>query len=244
MDLARADVGCGARRDREEPRLHRRRQGAAVARRRRRQRPRGAAPRAGGGVGVRSAGDDPHGPDDLAAAASSWTCSSAATSSRTCSRRRRTASSTTAAASCPKCWRRGAAASGSTSATGRPAICGGTPSSAIMKAGFWPDTFSTDWNANSETTGVIDFPTACRSCSASACRSIEVIARATVNPSRDLPGVQRPRHAQRRCAGRRGGARAARRDVRVPRQLQGHDHGETAVLPGGTVLAGKRIATA
>ena len=25
---------------------------------------------------------------------------------------------------------------------------------AIMKAGFWPDTFSTDWNANSRTTGV------------------------------------------------------------------------------------------
>ena len=72
---------------------------------------------------------------------------SAATSSRTCSRRRPTASSTTAAASCRKCWRRGAAASGSTSATARPATCAGTSSSAIMKAGFWPDTFSTDWNA-------------------------------------------------------------------------------------------------
>ena len=29
---------------------------------------------------------------------------------------------------------------------------------AIMKAGFWPDTFSTDWNTNSRTTGVIDLP--------------------------------------------------------------------------------------
>jgi len=28
----------------------------------------------------------------------------------------------------------------------------------IMKAGFWPDTFSTDWNVNSRTTGVIDLP--------------------------------------------------------------------------------------
>jgi len=28
----------------------------------------------------------------------------------------------------------------------------------IMKAGFWPDTFSTDWNVNSRTTGVVDFP--------------------------------------------------------------------------------------
>jgi len=29
---------------------------------------------------------------------------------------------------------------------------------AIMKAGFWPDSFSTDWNTNSRTTGVIDLP--------------------------------------------------------------------------------------
>ena len=50
MDLARADVGRGARRDREEPRLHRRREGAAVARRRGRERLRGAAARAGSGV--------------------------------------------------------------------------------------------------------------------------------------------------------------------------------------------------
>jgi dihydroorotase len=28
----------------------------------------------------------------------------------------------------------------------------------IMKTGFWPDTFSTDWNINSRTTGVIDMP--------------------------------------------------------------------------------------
>ncbi len=35
-----------------------------------------------------------------------------------------------AAASCPKCWRRGAAASGSISATAAPAICAGTSSSA------------------------------------------------------------------------------------------------------------------
>src|SRR5207248_2013155 len=27
-----------------------------------------------------------------------------------------------------------------------------------MKQGFWPDTLSTDWNAMSRTTGVVDFP--------------------------------------------------------------------------------------
>ena len=81
-----------------------------------------------------------------------------ATSSPTCSRRRPTPSSTTTAASFPPCWPPAAAGSGSTSATGRTVICGGTSSSAIMQAGFWPDTFSTDWNVNSPKTGVIDFP--------------------------------------------------------------------------------------
>ena len=49
------------------------------------------------------------------------------------------------------------AASGSTSATDRTATWWDTIG-AIMKAGFWPDTFSTDWNTNSRATGVIDFP--------------------------------------------------------------------------------------
>ena len=28
----------------------------------------------------------------------------------------------------------------------------------VLQAGFWPDTFSTDWNVMSRTTGVVDFP--------------------------------------------------------------------------------------
>ena len=39
---------------------------------------------------------------------------------------------------------------------------------AIMNAGFWPDTFSTDWNANSHQTGSSTCPTACRNCSVTA----------------------------------------------------------------------------
>ncbi len=38
------------------------------------------------------------------------------------------------------------------------ATCAGTSSSRFMKAGFWPDTFSTDWNVTSKTTGVVDLP--------------------------------------------------------------------------------------
>jgi dihydroorotase len=57
----------------------------------------------------------------------------------------------------------------------------------IMQAGFWPDTFSTDWNVNSPKTGVIDFPN-CMSKFLELGMSLDqVIARATVNPSRVFP---------------------------------------------------------
>src|SRR6267142_1954978 len=58
---------------------------------------------------------------------------------------------------------------------------------AIMKAGFWPDTFSTDWNNNSRTTGVIDFPNCMSKLLGYGMTVSEAIARATINPSRIFP---------------------------------------------------------
>ena len=58
---------------------------------------------------------------------------------------------------------------------------------AIMKAGFWPDTFSTDWTANSRTTGVIDLPNCMSKLLGFGMTIPEAIARATVNPSRIFP---------------------------------------------------------
>jgi len=58
---------------------------------------------------------------------------------------------------------------------------------AIMKAGFWPDTFSTDWTANSRTTGVIDLPNCMSKLLGFGMSIPEAIARATVNPSRIFP---------------------------------------------------------
>ena len=57
----------------------------------------------------------------------------------------------------------------------------------IMKAGFWPDTFSTDWTANSRTTGVIDLPNCMSKLLGFGMSIPEAIARATVNPSRIFP---------------------------------------------------------
>ena len=53
-----------------------------------------------------------------------------------------------------------------------------------MKQGFWPDTFSTDWNTQSRTTGVIDFPNVMSKFLMFGMPVDRVIARATVNAVR------------------------------------------------------------
>ena len=58
---------------------------------------------------------------------------------------------------------------------------------AIMKTGFWPDTFSTDWSTNSHETGVIDLPNCMSKLFGYGMTLSEAIARATVNPSRIFP---------------------------------------------------------
>ena len=57
----------------------------------------------------------------------------------------------------------------------------------IMKAKFWPDTMSTDWNVMSRTTGVVDFPN-CMSKFFNYGMSVsQIVACATINPSRTFP---------------------------------------------------------
>ena len=58
---------------------------------------------------------------------------------------------------------------------------------AIMKAGFWPDTFSTDWNKNSHETGVIDLPNCMSKLFGYGVTVEQAIARATVNAARTFP---------------------------------------------------------
>jgi dihydroorotase len=55
---------------------------------------------------------------------------------------------------------------------------------AIMKAGFWPDTFSTDWNMNSRTTGVIDLPNCMSKLLSFGMTVPEAVACATTNAAR------------------------------------------------------------
>jgi dihydroorotase len=58
---------------------------------------------------------------------------------------------------------------------------------AIMKTGFWPDTFSTDWNKNAHETGVIDLPNCMSKLFGYGMTVDEAIARATVNAARIFP---------------------------------------------------------
>jgi dihydroorotase len=56
-----------------------------------------------------------------------------------------------------------------------------------MKQGFWPDTFSTDWNPMSRTTGVVDFPNVMSKFLMFGMPLDQVVARATVNAAKMFP---------------------------------------------------------
>jgi len=58
---------------------------------------------------------------------------------------------------------------------------------AIMKTGFWPDTFSTDWSTNSRRTGVVDLPNCMSKLLGYGMSVADAVARATLNPSRVFP---------------------------------------------------------
>jgi dihydroorotase len=113
---------------------------------------------------------------------------------------------------------------------------------AIMKTGFWPDTFSTDWNTNSPQTGVVDFPNCMSKLLGYGMTVGETIARATINPSRIFPVFND-----------RGTLNVgAPADVTLLELRQGTFEfvdnfkntitGRERLFPSATVLAGKRIA--
>jgi len=114
---------------------------------------------------------------------------------------------------------------------------------AIMKAGFWPDTFSTDWNANSKTTGVVDLPNCMSKLLGYGMTVSEAIACATVNPSRTFPVFN-----DRGTLNVGATADVALLELREGTfefldNYKGTITGRQRFFPGGTVLAGKRISS-
>ena len=114
----------------------------------------------------------------------------------------------------------------------------------VMRAGFWPDTFSTDWTPEGRTVQVIDFPNVMSKFLDFGMSLDQAIARATVNASRVFE-VFRDRGTLN------VGAPA---DVAVLELRQGafefDDNygnkraGRQRLFPSGTVLGGKRVLRA
>jgi dihydroorotase len=111
----------------------------------------------------------------------------------------------------------------------------------IVKTGFWPDTLSTDGNSMSRTTGVIDFPNVMSKFLMVGMPLSQVIACATVNPSRIFP-----------LFADRGTLKVgAPADVAILELRQGKFEfldnynntraGTQRLFPSGTVLAGRRV---
>jgi dihydroorotase len=110
-----------------------------------------------------------------------------------------------------------------------------------VKQGFWPDTFSTDWNVMSKTTGVVDFPNVMSKFLMFGMPLSDVIARATVNAARVFPSFDN-----------RGSLNVgAPADVSIMElkegtfefldNYKGTRTGKQRLFPVETVLAGKRV---
>jgi dihydroorotase len=112
----------------------------------------------------------------------------------------------------------------------------------ILQAGFLPDTFSTDWTPEGRTAQVIDFPNVMSKFLLLGMSLNEVIACATVNPSRVFPVFK----------GRGTLKPGAPADVAVLELREGDFEfvdnytnkrtGRQRLFPSSTILAGKRVA--
>jgi predicted amidohydrolase len=111
----------------------------------------------------------------------------------------------------------------------------------VLRAGFWPDTISTDWNVTSKTTGVVDLPNCLSKYLGYGMSVSDVVACATVSAARTFD-VFRDRGTLN------VGAPA---DVAILELRQGSFEfvdnyknvriGRQRLFPSGTVLGGTRI---
>jgi dihydroorotase len=112
---------------------------------------------------------------------------------------------------------------------------------AIVKARFWPDTFSTDWNTNSRQTGVVDLPNCMSKLLGYGMSVPDAVARATATASRVFP-VFRDRGTLK--VG--GPADVAILELREGAfefvdNFNGRITGPLRLIPADTVLAGRRV---
>jgi dihydroorotase len=113
----------------------------------------------------------------------------------------------------------------------------------VLKAGFLPDTYSTDWTPEGRTAQVFDFPNVMSKFLMMGMSLDQVVACATVNASRAFPVFRN-----------RGTLKAgAPADIAVLELKEGafefvdnyenKRRGRQRLFPNATVLAGKRVGT-
>jgi dihydroorotase len=112
------------------------------------------------------------------------------------------------------------------------------------KQGFWPDTFSTDWNVMSKTTGVVDFPNVMSKFIMFGMPLKDIIACATVNAARVFPAFD-----DRGTLNVGAPADVAILELRDGTfefldNYKGTRAGRQRLFPAGTVLAGKPVPRA
>ena len=110
-----------------------------------------------------------------------------------------------------------------------------------VKQGFWPDTFSTDWNVTSKTTGVIDFPNVMSKFIMFGMPLSQIVACATVNAARLFPSFD-----DRGTLNIGAPADVAILELREGSfefldNYKGTRTGRQRLFPAETVLAGKRV---
>jgi dihydroorotase len=109
------------------------------------------------------------------------------------------------------------------------------------RQGFWPDTFSTDWNVTSKTTGVVDLPNVMSKFMMFGMPLSQIIACATVNAARVFPSFD-----DRGTLNVGAPADVAIMDLREGTfefldNYKGTRTGRQRLFPIGTVLAGKNV---
>ena len=109
------------------------------------------------------------------------------------------------------------------------------------KQGFWPDTFSTDWNPMSKTTGVVDFPNVMSKFIMFGMPLNQIVACATMNAARVFPSFD-----DRGTLNIDAPADMAIMELRdgsfeFVDNYKGTRTGRQRLFPAGTILAGKRV---
>jgi dihydroorotase len=113
--------------------------------------------------------------------------------------------------------------------------------SSIAKAGFWPDTISTDWTGNSRTTGVIDLPNCMSKLFGYGMKLDQAIACVTVNASRTFPLFKDRGTLNVGAPADVALLELRQGDFEFLDNFQNKIKGNQRLFPSGTVLGGKRV---